>query len=120
MGFLPFNNAVFHIKLIVLFSIENIHIHISANCKIISECSCILLHNCFGEWDGWDPVNWFNHTSFVAIATPTDRPKSVRNRCVIEVFCGVFVLSFCFLDLSVHVGFFLIRLSQTSSFFSIQ
>ena len=22
--------------------------------------------------------------------TPTDRPKSVRNRCVIKVFCGVF------------------------------
>ena len=25
----------------------------------------------------------------MAIATPADRPKSVRNRCVIEVFCGV-------------------------------
>ena len=30
-----------------------------------------------------------NHTSWVAIATPADRPKSVRNRCVIEVFGGV-------------------------------
>ena len=28
--------------------------------------------------------------------TPTDRPKSVRNRCVIEVFGGVFVLSISF------------------------
>ena len=37
--------------------------------------------------------NWarkpVNHTSWVAIVTPTDRPKSVRNRCVIELFCGV-------------------------------
>ena len=30
-----------------------------------------------------------NHTSWVAVVTPTDRPKSVRNRCVIELFCGV-------------------------------
>ena len=31
----------------------------------------------------------FNHTSWVAVVTPTDRPKSVRNRCVIELFCDV-------------------------------
>ena len=30
-----------------------------------------------------------NHTSWVAIVNLTDRPKSVRNRCVIELFCGV-------------------------------
>ena len=35
-------------------------------------------------------VNRFNHTSGVTVVTPTDRPKSVRNRCVIEVFDGVF------------------------------
>ena len=29
------------------------------------------------------------HTSKVAVVTPTDRPKSVRNRRVIELFCGV-------------------------------
>ena len=34
-------------------------------------------------------VNQVNHTSSVAIVTPTDRPKSVRNRSVIELFCGV-------------------------------
>ena len=39
----------------------------------------------------------------MAIVTPTDRPKSVRNRCVIEVFGGVLVLSRCVLDLSVDV-----------------
>ena len=35
------------------------------------------------------PVNQVNNTSWVAVNTPTDRPKSVRNRCVIELFCGV-------------------------------
>ena len=35
------------------------------------------------------PVNQVNHTSWVAVVTPTDCPKSVRNRCVIELFCGV-------------------------------
>ena len=42
-------------------------------------------------WEGWarKPVN---HTSWVAVVTPTDCAKSVRNRCVIEVFGGVFVL----------------------------
>ena len=64
-----------------------------------------------------DPVNRFNHTSLVAIVTPTDRSKSVRNRCVIEVFGGVFVLSLCFLDFPVGVEVFFIGLSQISSFF---
>ena len=50
--------------------------------------------------------------------TPTDRPKSVRNRCVIKVFGGVFLLSRCFLDYSVIVGVFVTGLSQISSFFS--
>ena len=36
-----------------------------------------------------EPVHQVNHTSWVAIITPTDRLKSVRNRCVIELFCGV-------------------------------
>ena len=54
----------------------------------------------------------------MAIVTPTDRPKSVRNRCVIEVVGGVFMLSRCFLDFSVGVGAFVIGLSQISFFFS--
>ena len=52
--------------------------------------------------------------------TPTDRPKSVRNSCVIKVFGGVFMLSRCFLDCSVGVGVFVTGLSQISSFFSDQ
>ena len=35
------------------------------------------------------PVNQVNHTSWVAVVAPTDRPKSVRNCFVIELFCGV-------------------------------
>ena len=50
--------------------------------------------------------------------TPTDRPKSVRNSCVIKVFGGVFMLSRCFLDSSVGVWVFVTGLSQISSFFS--
>ena len=41
------------------------------------------------------PVNQVNHTSWVAIVTPTDRPKLVRNRCVIRLFCG----AVCFVTL---------------------
>ena len=44
-------------------------------------------------------VNQFNHTSGVTVVTPTDRPKSVRNRCVIEVFGGFVVLARSFFDL---------------------
>ena len=73
----------------ISFYFETLRIQLSANCEIIQACSCPRLHNCCGEWEGWDPVNWFNHTSWVAIVTPADRPKSVRNRCVIEVFGGV-------------------------------
>ena len=41
-------------------------------------------------------VNQVNHTSWMAIVTPTDRPKSARNRCVIELFCGVCVVTLPF------------------------
>ena len=63
--------------------------------------------------------NKFNHTCMVAIVTQTCRPKSVHNRCEIDVFGGVFVLSRCFFDFSVGVGAFVIGLTQISSFFSI-
>ena len=83
------------------------------------KCVSFGLHGFCGYWEGWDPVNRFNHTSsLVAIVTSTDHPKSVRNRCVIEVFGGVFVLSRCFSDFSVGVGAFVIGLSQISSFFT--
>ena len=45
----------------------------------------------------------------MAVVTPTDRPKLDRNRCVIDVFGGVFVLSHCCLDFSVGVLAFVHR-----------
>ena len=51
----------------------------------------------------------------MAVVTPTDRPKSARNRCV---FGGVVVFSRCFLDFSVGVDAFVMGLIQISSFFS--
>ena len=54
----------------------------------IFKCVSFWLHGCCGEWEG-GPVNQVNHTSWVAVVTPTDRPKSVRNCCFIELFCGV-------------------------------
>ena len=36
-----------------------------------------------------EPVNLLTTPVEWPVVTPTDRPKSVRNRCVIELFCGV-------------------------------
>ena len=66
------------------------------------------LHSFCGKWESWDPVNRFNHTNWMAVVTPTARPKSVSNRCVIDFF----------LSFSVGVRAFVIGLSQISSFFS--
>ena len=67
-----------------------------------------------GRW-ARKPVN---HTSWVVVVTPTDRPKSVRNCCLIELFCGVVLLSLCPFDISVGIGAFVIGLGQISSFLS--
>ena len=53
----------------------------------------------------------------MAVITPTDRPKLVRNCCVIELFVALFVLSLCPFDISVGVESFVIGLSQISSFY---
>ena len=55
----------------------------------------------------------------MALVTPTDRPKSVRNRCLIELFCGVVCVVTCPFDISVGVGAFVIGLGQISSFLSV-
>ena len=49
-------------------------------------------------------MNLFNHNSWVAVVTLTDRPKFARNRCVIEVSGGVYVLSRFFLFFFFFVG----------------
>ena len=54
----------------------------------------------------------------MAVVTPADRPKSVRNRCLIEFFVALFVLSLCPFDTSVGVMAFVIGLGQISSFLS--
>ena len=60
----------------------------------------------------WGMGRWarkpVNHTSWVAVVTTTDRPKSLRNSCVIELFVALFVLSLCLFDISVDVGAFVI------------
>ena len=53
------------------------------------------------------------------LVTPTDRPKSVRNRCVIEVFDGVCVCCPLVFEFSVGIGGFVIGLGQISFFFSL-
>ena len=63
-------------------------------------------------------LNRFNQTNGLAAGTPTNRHKSVRNRCVLKVLVAFFVLSRRFLEFSVSVGDFTIGLSQISSFFS--
>ena len=50
------------------------------------------------------PFNRFNHTNLVAVVTPTDCPKSVPNRCVIEYFGAVLCCHAAFLDFSVVQG----------------
>ena len=45
------------------------------------------------------------------------RPKSVRNRCIIELFVTLFVLSLYPFDNYVGIGAFVIGLSYISSYF---
>ena len=61
------------------------------------KCVSFWLHGCCREWKDWarKPVNY---TSLVAVVTATDRPQSVCNHCVIELFVALFVLSLCSLD----------------------
>ena len=54
----------------------------------IFKCVSFWLHGCCGDWEGW-LVNQVNHTSWVAVVTPTNCPKSVRICCLIELFCSV-------------------------------
>ena len=60
-----------------------------------------------------------NNASWVAVVAPTGRPKSVRDRFVIELFGGVFLCCrFARLTFLMVWGVFVIGLIQTSSFFS--
>ena len=62
-------------------------------------------------------LNQFNHNSGMAVVTPTDRRKSVRKRCVIEVLVALFARGFWGFF---YVGVaFILGLSHISSFFSL-
>ena len=52
----------------------------------------------------------------MAIVTPADRPKSVRNRCVIEVFGGVLCVVMLLFGFFCRCRGFCHGLSQISSF----
>ena len=56
-----------------------------------------------------------NNTSRIAVVTPTERPISAYN----QSFRGVFMLSRCFLDLSVDEEAFVIGLSRIIRFSSL-
>ena len=76
----------------------------------------VWLHSFCGTWEGLDdPLNRFINTRWLAVDTPTDRPKSFRNCCEVKDFGGVFVLSLCVLKFSVGLRAFVIGLIQISS-----
>ena len=80
-------------------------------------CVPLIIQFC-GYRECWDLINRFNPTSWVAVDTPTDLPKSVR-----ICFCNRNFWRFCVVTLlfgfySVGVGTLAIGLSQISSFFS--
>ena len=65
----------------------------------IFKCVSFWLHGYCGKWEGWAIVNRFNHTSLVTTVTQADRPKSVRNSCVIKVLVAF---------LCCHVAFWIV------------
>ena len=74
------------------------------------------LQDCRGELEGWarKPLN---HTSLVAVVSPTYRPKSARNRRVIDILrylCVVTLPSWHFFWYKAYV----LELSQVSFLFS--
>ena len=79
---------------------------------------CVLLITRLLQRVGRWALNQLNHTIWVAVVIPTDRPKSVRNRCLIELICGVVCCCHCPFDISVGVGVFVIGLGHISSFLS--
>ena len=73
-------------------------------CLCCGKCFCrvvsVWLHCCCNEWEGLCPLTPVNHTSWMNVVTPAGRPKSVNNRCVIEVLvaflcCVVLFLHHC-------------------------
>ena len=81
-------NCMFIFDMIVTMYFK---MYLRTRAKMYAKCTQLC-----GKKEGCDPVNRFNYTSWEAVVTRTKRPKPTRNRCVIEVFGSVFVLSLCF------------------------
>ena len=64
------------------------------------------------------PLTGLTIPILMGVVIPTDRPKSDRNRYVIDVFGGIFVLSIGVVEFSVDIRDSVIGLSQISFFFS--
>ena len=73
---------------------------------------CILINTVVTFWI--IDYNFANTCQIASVVSPTDRPRSVRNRCVIELFVALFVLSLCPFGISVGIGAFVIGMSQIS------
>ena len=129
---LPYSDGIIYIFAILCLGFACINVYdLSAwgGCWFvvyIRRCICKFLNVCPFDYTAVagsgkvGPVNQVNHTSGVAVVTQTDRPKSARNRCLIELFVALFVLSLCPFEISVGVGAFVIELSQISFFFSYE
>ena len=84
---------------------------------LIFKCLSFGLHGDLGNWEGWALKPQDNYTGWMTVVTPADRPKSVRNSCVIERICSIFVSFHLFILCRSEV--FVIRLRQISSLFSM-
>ena len=62
-------------------------------------------------------VNRFNHNSWITVVTPTDNPKSVHNRCVIEILVAFLCCQFVF-QFSVGIRVFVTGLCKIPFFIS--
>ena len=83
------------------------------------KCMSFWSHGCCGEWEGWARKQLVNHNSWMAVVTQTYRSKSIRNRSVMEVFGGVFVLSLCLNRIFVGIGAFVIGPSKINRSISL-
>ena len=54
----------------------------------------------------------------MSVVTPTDRPKLVRNSCVIKLCKALMCCYFAFYDVAVGIGVFVKRLSFITSLLS--
>ena len=74
----------------------------------------LFIHFNCGKWEGYALKPQVNYTSRMTVVAPNDRPKSVRNSCVIKRILFV-SFNLCFVC---RLGMFVIRLRQISFFFS--